>query len=118
MIGELISRCFHARTEAHILHLQTRSYAEHVALNEFYDGIVDLADSLAEAYQGMHGLIKKYGTRQAPAESGVALIEGLADWIDEHRYDCCPAEDSCLQNIIDEILALCSSSLYKLRFLK
>ena len=42
MIGELIVRCFHARTNAHILHLQTRSYATHVALNEFYDEIVTL----------------------------------------------------------------------------
>ena len=29
---------------------QTRSYAAHKALNEFYDEIVDLADSFAEAY--------------------------------------------------------------------
>lgn len=40
-IGELILRCFHARTNAHVLHLTTRSFAAHKALNEFYDGVVD-----------------------------------------------------------------------------
>ena len=46
MIGEFIILCFHARTNAHVLHLQTRSYAAHKALNEFYDEIVELADRL------------------------------------------------------------------------
>ena len=47
-IGELILRCFHARTNAHVLHLTTRSFAAHKALNEFYDGVVELADEIAE----------------------------------------------------------------------
>ena len=38
--GELVMRLFHARTTAHVLHLKSRSYAQHVALNEFYDGVV------------------------------------------------------------------------------
>lgn len=55
MIGELIIKLFHARTTAHILHLKTRSHAQHKALNDFYDEIVDLADALAEAYQWITG---------------------------------------------------------------
>jgi DNA-binding ferritin-like protein len=53
----LIALCFEARTKAHIAHLQTRSYAAHKALNEYYDGIVDIADSLAEAFQGREGIL-------------------------------------------------------------
>ena len=57
MIGELIIKLLHARTNAHILHLGTTSFAKHKALNDFYDEIVDLVDTLAEAYQGDYGLI-------------------------------------------------------------
>ena len=52
-----VGHLFLARDVTHSAHLNTRSYAKHVALNEFYDGIIDLADKFAEAYQGRHGLI-------------------------------------------------------------
>jgi hypothetical protein len=39
------------------VHLNTRSYSKHVALNTFYDTVIDHADAFAEAYQGRHGLI-------------------------------------------------------------
>ena len=42
MIGELIIKLLHARTNAHLLHLGTTSFAKHKALNDFYDEIVDL----------------------------------------------------------------------------
>lgn len=118
MIGELVLRCFHARTAAHVLHLQTRSYATHVALQGFYDGLIPLVDSLAEAYQGDYGLIEFPATRYTPAQDGLRLVEGLAEWIEEHRAECCDGDDTYLQNIIDEITALCRSAAYKLRFLK
>jgi hypothetical protein len=46
--AELIARCFAARTAAHIAHLQTTSYAQHVALDEFYNAIVGLANMVDE----------------------------------------------------------------------
>ena len=54
-IAKAIGILFLSRTMAHMSHLQTSSYAAHVALNEFYDGVLDLADDLAEASQGMYG---------------------------------------------------------------
>lgn len=118
MIGELVMKCFHARTNAHVLHLKTRSYAVHKALNEFYDEIIPLVDSLAEAYQGDHGLITEYPARYTPVDNPLSLVNTLGEWILENRGECCPAEDTYLQNIIDEILALCRSTSYKLRFLQ
>ena len=55
--ADFVGTLFLARDVAHSVHLNTRSYAKHVALNEFYDSIVDLADKFAEAYQGRHGMI-------------------------------------------------------------
>ena len=48
--ADFVGTLFLARDVAHSVHLNTRSYAKHVALNEFYDSIVDLADKFAEAY--------------------------------------------------------------------
>lgn len=118
MMGELIMRCFHARTAAHILHLKTRSYAAHKALNDFYDGIVPLADALAESYQGDYGLIESYPPRYTPYAEPLKLLDDLSEWIETHRAECCDKDDSYLENQIDEIMALIRSSQYKLRFLK
>lgn len=114
--GELVAMCFQARTEAHIAHLGTQSYAEHMALGEFYTGIVDLADEYAEAAQGRHGLLKISPVRKVGnAEKPVSIISGLRSWIDENRGFCGAEKE--LQNLIDEILHLCDSTVYKLRFL-
>ena len=49
---KLISYLFHSQTQVHIFHLQTTSFAEHKALQDYYDGIDDLIDGLVESYQG------------------------------------------------------------------
>jgi hypothetical protein len=114
--GELIIRCFHARTAAHILHLKTRSYAAHKALNDFYDGIVPLADSFAETYQGCVGLIESYPSRYTAHDDALKMLSELYDWIDAHRAAI--SGESHLQNIIDEIQSLIDATQYKLRFLR
>lgn len=114
--AELIMRCFNARTLAHVLHLQTRSYAQHKALNEFYDGIVGLVDSFAEAYQGEYGIIEDYPQEFEWYDDAMMLVTDLVDWIEENRDDVC--DDSYCQNIIDEIVALTRATQYKLKFLK
>lgn len=116
--GELVMRCFHARTTAHVLHLKTRSYAAHKALNEFYDEIIPLTDSFAEAYQGDYGLIDSYPAKYTLSADALAMLDELGDWIAKHRHECCDEDDTYLQNIIDEIVALIRSTQYKLRFLK
>ena len=113
--GQLVMTLFHARTAAHVLHLGTKSYAEHKALNEFYDAIVDLADSIAEAYQGIYGLLEfpKESYKQ-PAEA-VQFLASLRTWVGGNRAGVC--DDSEIQNMIDEVQGLIDSTLYKLRFL-
>jgi hypothetical protein len=51
-INTLISALFEARTITHLLHLNTRSFARHMALGELYDTLNELADELAEMYLG------------------------------------------------------------------
>lgn len=115
--GELVARCFQARTDAHFAHLSTHSYAAHKALEEFYNGIVDLADTFAEATQGRHGALLKYpaAVSRSSASKPDAIVHSLRDWIDANRKDC--TEDSELQNMIDEIVGFCDGIIYKLEFL-
>ena len=118
MIGELIIKLFHARTNAHILHLKTRNYAQHKALNDFYDGIVDLADTLAEAYQGDYGIIEGYPPRYVPHNDGLELMTELGTWIEANRHKLWDGDDSYLESLVDEIVTCIRQTQYKLRFLK
>lgn len=111
-VAALIMQLFHARTNAHVLHLRTRSYAAHKALNEFYDEIVGLTDDLAESYQGRYG-IQEYPELPYKQESdAVMMLRSLRRYIDENRMTMC--EHSEIQNTIDEIVTLLNTTLYKL----
>jgi hypothetical protein len=48
-IEEMASALMASQTQAHIFHLQTKSYAEHKALQKFYEGVDGLMDSLIES---------------------------------------------------------------------
>jgi hypothetical protein len=111
-IAGLVMQLFHARTNAHVLHLQTKSYAKHVALNEFYDNIVELTDTLAEATQGRYGILDYPELPYKPESDPIQMIRGLRRYIDENRDAMC--DHSELQNLIDEIVAQTDSTLYKL----
>ena len=116
--ADFVGMLFLARDVTHSVHLNTRSYAKHKALGGFYDKVVDLADDFAEAYQGRHGLIGPITLMSAKKTSNVTefLQDQLAE-IEANRYKFCDEDDSAIQNIIDEIVALYLSTLYRLRFL-
>ena len=117
-MGEFIMLLLHSATNAHVLHLKSRSYAQHVALQEFYEGLRGFADTLAEVYQGKYGLIDSYPPRYSFEAEPVTLVGKVAEWVEENRDECCDEDDKDLQNIIDELLAHCAKTAYKLKFLK
>ena len=116
--AEFIGSLFLARDVAHSVHLNTRSFSKHSALNTFYDEIVDLADKFAEAYQGKYGLIGPISLMSAKKTTNIVeFLEGQVDDLAEMRYKVVEKECTPLQNIIDEIMGLYYSTLYKLKFL-
>ena len=116
--AEFIGQLFLARDVAHSVHLNTRSYAKHKALNGFYDEIIELADGFAEAYQGRYGLIGPISLMSAKKTGNIIeFLENQLEEIEAGRYDVCKKEDTPLQNLIDGIIELYLSTLYKLRFL-
>ena len=108
----------HSRTQAHVFHLQTPSFAEHKALNDYYDGIVDLVDGFVESYQGKYGTITGYSNfallEYQSCEAIQDYFRALNTTIEVLRQD---VKDSYLQNQIDTINELINSTLYKLKYL-
>lgn len=97
-------------SQAKLLHWQTSKYAQHKALDELFDSLIDLGDELAESIMG------KYG-RPVLSEECLCLRlfnynDNLSYFMDE-LYNCYRNEcrnlfeenkDSELLNIIDEII--------------
>jgi hypothetical protein len=116
--SQLVGHLFLSRDVAHSTHLNTRSFAKHSALQTFYDEIVDLADKFAEAYQGRHGLIGPIAVPAAKKTTNIIeFLQAAMAEVEEARYEVCQKTDTPIQNIIDEIVGLYLSTLYKLKFL-
>jgi hypothetical protein len=115
---KLVSCLFHSRTQVHVFHLQTKSYAEHKALNEYYDEIIELTDGLIETFQGKYGILENYTSlplkNYTDNAQVVSYFMQLEDVVQVLRVN---FEDSYLQNQIDNVVELIESTKYKLRFL-
>lgn len=116
---EMMSLLFHSQTQVHMLHLQTTSYSEHKALQNYYEGIDGLIDGLVESFQGKYGILSGYKSYNIEGykstDATIKYLQGLCGKVEDLR-DCC--EDSYIQNQIDAVGELINSTLYKLRFLK
>lgn len=116
--AEFVGTLFLARDVSHSVHLNTRSYAKHKALQKFYENIVDLADKFAEAYQGKYGLIGPISLMSAKKTTNIVeFLQDQADEIEKVRYTVVDKDCTPLHNIIDEIVGQYLSTLYKLKFL-
>jgi hypothetical protein len=121
--AKFISKIFESREMSHIFHLQSvgeGSYAKHMALDSYYNDILGLNDDLIETYQGQYDIIGNYETIDSNSKEMdvIAYFIELAEFIKSTRKIAFVAEDTHLQNIIDEMVALIYKTLYKLRFLK
>ena len=109
---QIVAILFLDRTLTHMEHLRTSSYAQHIALQGFYDGIIDLADTLAETYQGYEGIMNIPLLSSAPSGKIEDHLSKRVLEIQKLRKSC---DLSAIQNIVDEIVALYLSTVYKLR---
>jgi len=100
-------------TCAHLQHWQTRSYANHKALQKYYEAIPDLVDQLVESYIGRYGPLTEFEEEFEIEEDPVRYFKALQKYVDENRKHL--PKDSELQNTIDEITTLIDSTLYKLQ---
>lgn len=119
MMGTLVAEMLHSATKTHMTHLKTASFAAHMALGEFYDALPDLADSLAEGYQGVTETLLDYPTvNVAPIntpQEAIAHLRSLYKMVDDVQAKCMYSE---IINDLDMVKSLINSTKYKLIFLK
>lgn len=123
IMEEFLNKLFTSREVAHVLHLQSKgedSFAEHMALQGYYEGIVDLIDSLSETYQGQFGLLdfSKISTiSDVDFSDTIKYFEELTTFVVGSR-DSITKDAVHLNNQLDDIVTLLYTTLYKLKNLK
>lgn len=123
-MDELIALLFLGRELGHRAHLRVSgpgAYAAHMALGDFYAGIGDRADSIAEAYQGQFDVLLAVPMLEGQLPEGFAtgadfvpVLREHLQWIADNRYTVCPRDQSAIHNLIDEAVSLYQSTIYKL----
>ena len=107
-----VGTMLHSATVTHLQHFSTRSYAQHKALQKYYEAIPDLVDAYTEAYQGRHGLITGYDVEFHKHRDPKAYVKGLLDFLDEIKATL--PKNSDLVNLFDAVVDAVTSLKYKL----
>ena len=97
-----------------MFHFRTNSYAQHKALQAYYEGIVPLLDSWAEAYMGKYGRLRKVTLNKRSVKDPRKAKLYFKYLLAKIRSLRLPKGDTYLKNIQDEITALIRSTLYML----
>jgi DNA-binding ferritin-like protein len=117
-----VSELMNATTSFHKLHLKVTgegSYAAHKALNELYDALPDLADNIAEGFQG--ATEKLLDCKESSpkilnsVEESLSYIREMSEMINGLQKIMPYTE---IVNDLDNIKSALNSAKYKLKFLK
>jgi hypothetical protein len=114
MANRYVGLLMNSRTQAHAFHLTTSSFAEHKALQAYYEGIVPLLDAWAEAYMGKYGRLRRVSLNKRFMKDPTKARAYFKSLLSRVRAIRLPQGDSYLKNIQDEIIALIRSTLYML----
>jgi DNA-binding ferritin-like protein len=114
MIGSLIAM----QNQIRVFHWQTKSFAQHKAFGEAYEGLDGLIDEFIEIYQGKNGIenpaeglkIKLENLDDKPEDMLDVFIEFLRDDLPKKLEK----EDTDLLNIRDEMMGLLNKTKYLL----
>jgi hypothetical protein len=107
--SKFIGTLFQSRDIMHLQHLKTMSFAEHKALNAYYDGILDLTDTFTETFFGENGRVE-IEIPSSLATDAINYLKSLKQIVRAEREN----YTSELQNILDEVLGLINKTLYLL----
>lgn len=123
--AKFFSKLLESREMAQVYHWTVKgdmgSHAAHLALEAYYDGVIEFIDELVEIYQGQYELIEGYDvidTTDSKSKEKIDYFKEVAEFIKSERNTCLSKEDTHLQNIVDEVLALVYKTLYKLKYNK
>lgn len=114
-VGEFFGTLQEAITVEWRKHLQTGKYSKHMALDEFYKEMPEKIDALIEAWQADNDLVKDYKNVLDENLDALTYMQTLKDVVKEGRDLMGSSE---LESLVDDILALIDSTIYKLKHLK
>ena len=113
--SQFVARVMHAANAIHMHHLMVEgagSFAQHMALG-VYDGLREAVDSLAEAWMGCTGQKLSFASGQFElAASPLDELQKLYSYLEQNRQ--LLGTESHIQNEVDALCTLVSSTLYKL----
>lgn len=113
---DVVNLLFNARTNAHIAHLQTRAYPQHMALDSFYSSIVPIADRFAEVSMGY------LGTTLTGFDLGKLNTGDILQFLKSQKQELLSLrsqfKEGDLVQLIDDACEVFNSTIYKLTILK
>lgn len=113
---KVLQKMFEVRDQIHFLHLNTESYEQHKALDNFYKSWLELVDSFVETYQGKYGRIQ--GMIQIEIVTGIWVKEYLIAvmvFLNKDIVEVVDKDtDSDLENIIADMKQLVNQTMYLL----
>lgn len=114
-INTYIGKLFQSRDLAHLYHLATDKYAKHVALQEFYEGVLEYIDQFVEEYQGIEGIVELSIPGSKIETNDVSFFKKLLEDTKTIRDE---VNQENLLTILDDLMGLISKTLYKLKELE
>lgn len=113
---DFLSTIFSTISMVKLFHLETGMYSEHIALNELYEELGDLFDTLVESSQTDEKFKLRHEQVSTENEKSACMfLENTLEYI--RNYRCC-FKFSYQNNLIDEMEEVISKTIYKLKFLK
>ena len=123
-VSKFISKLLESREMAQVYHWTVKgdmgSHAAHLALQTYYEEVIEFIDDIVEIYQGQYGLIEEYDvidTTDSKSKDKLDYFKEAVEFVKSGRK-CIKAEDTHIHNIIDELIALQYKTIYKLTYNK
>ncbi len=114
MITQLVARVFATRNAVHLAHWKTKSYAEHMALGDFYDELIDRIDDVVEKYQGAFDLIGDVKLKDASVSNIARHLSDEAEWIESNMTEL-SGGSAAVENLLQDLAGVYFKTVYKLR---
>jgi hypothetical protein len=123
-VSKFISKLLESREMAQVYHWTVKgdmgSHAAHLALQTYYEEVIEFIDDIVEIYQGQYGLIEGYDiidTTDSKSKDRLDYFKEAVEFVKSERT-CIKAEDTHIHNIVDELIALQYKTIYKLTYNK
>ena len=118
-LSEFILLAFTIRTQAHLAHLVTKSYSHHLALQEFYECLLDNTDLLAEQAMGqgvqLSGTLNQDITYNTNIDDVIVILANFRKEVSAHIEVTSASKDGGLNGIFVSIQSSIDMLLYKLQ---